>query len=317
MENSLQSTWIGVDVAKHHWDVVVAGQTQVHHFPADQEGCQQLQQFLAQHQVTHACLEATGGYERMLADFLREQGIVVSIANPRQIRDFARTQGQLAKTDRLDALVIARYAVLMQPKKTKKPSENERKLGSLRTRRQQVSDALTREKNRLGTQHDDLVRQSIEEAIDFYQRQLEQLDQQIQQLLQADDQFRERSALLTSVPGVGATTAAALIAHLPELGSLNRGEASRLAGLAPINRDSGTLRGKRMIGGGRAVVRKMLYMPTLVATKHNRVIREHYQQLLQRGKAKMIALTACMRKLLLILNAMIKTNSTWNDPRET
>ncbi|QDU53839.1 IS110 family RNA-guided transposase [Aeoliella mucimassa] len=317
MENHLQSTWIGIDVSKYHWDIVVAGQPQMHHWSAGQEGCQQLRQLLVQHQVTHACLEATGGCERMLVDFLREQGIAVSVVNPRQIRDFARAQGQLAKTDRLDALVIARYAVLMQPKETQKPSENEQKLRSLRTRRQQVSDALTREKNRRGTQRDEQVRQSIEEAIDFYQRQLEQLDQQIQQLIKADPQFQERSSLLVTVPGVGTTTAAALLADMPELGTLNRREVARLAGLAPINRDSGTLRGKRMIGGGRAAVRQGLYMATLVATQHNPIIREHYQQLLQRGKAKMTALTACMRKLLLILNAMIKTKTDWKCSKET
>lgn len=317
METVLESTWIGIDVSKHHWDGVVAGHAQVHHWAANQEGCQQLLALLTQYRVTHACVEATGGYERTLVDFLREQDVVVSIVNPRQIRDFARAQGQLAKTDRLDAQMIARYAALMQPKESKIPAKNQEKLRSLRTRRQQVSDVLVQEKNRLGTQHDADARRSIEEAIDFYQRQLKQLDQQLQQLMQTDRQFRKQLSLLISVPGVGVTTAAAVIADLPELGKLNRREAARLAGLAPINRDSGTLRGKRMIGGGRATVRKGLYMATLVATKHNPIIRDHYRQLLDRGKAKMTALTACMRKLLLILNAVLKENKPWKYTQTT
>lgn len=311
METISESTWVGIDVSKRHWDAVVSGHRKVHHYTAHQEGCQQLLTLLTEHRVSHACVEATGGYERMLVDFLREQGVAVSIVNPRQIRDFARSQGQLAKTDRLDAQIIARYAEIMQPKESKKPSKNQQKLRSLRTRRQQVSDALVQEKNRLGTQHDDDARRSVEEAIDFYQRQLQQLDAQMQQRMQADVQFKQQLSLLTSVPGVGATTAATLMADLPELGKLNRREAARLAGLAPINRDSGTLRGRRMIGGGRATVRKGLYMATLVATKHNPIIRDHYQQLLARGKAKMTALVACMRKLLLILNAILKQNKPW------
>ena len=311
METISESTWIGIDVSKHHWDAALPGHSKVHHCTADKTGCQQLLTLLAEHRVSHACVEATGGYERTLVDFLRKQGVVVSIVNPRQIRDFARAQGQLAKTDRLDAQMIARYAAMMQPEESKKPSKNQEKLRSLRTRRQQVSAALVQEKNRLGMQHDDDARRSIEEAIDFYQRQLKQLDEQLQQLVQADCQFKRQLSLLVSVPGVGVTTATALIADLPELGKLNRREAARLAGLAPINRDSGTLRGKRMIGGGRATVRKGLYMATLVATKHNPIIRDHYQQLLERGKAKMTALTACMRKLLLILNAILKENKPW------
>lgn len=317
MESISESTWIGIDVSKRHWDAVVSGHAKVHHYAANEEGCQQLLMLLTQYRVTHACLEATGGYERMLVDILREQGLVVSIVNPRQIRDFARAEGQLAKTDRLDAQVIARYAAMMEPNESKKPSKNQEKLRSLRTRRQQVSDALVQEKNRLGTQHDDDARRSIKEAIDFYQRQLKQLDEQLQQLMQTDRQFRRQLSLLVSVPGVGVTTAATLIADLPELGTLNRREAARLAGLAPINRDSGTLRGKRTIGGGRVTVRKGLYMATLVATKHNPIIRDHYQQLLARGKAKMTALTACMRKLLLILNAILKENRPWKFTQTT
>ena len=311
MDTILERTWIGIDISKHHWDVAFPETSGVLRLAANSAGAQRSLQLLQQRSTPHVCLEATGGYESVLVATLRDQGIAVSVINPRQIRDFAKAHGQLAKTDHLDAKMILRYAMLMQPEPTRKPSENEEKLRALRARRQQVSDALVQEKNRLDTQYDQDARHSIEEAIDFYQRQLNSLDTQIQHLMQAVPEFRQRLSLLVSVPGVGETTAAALMADLPELGKLNRRQAARLAGLAPINRDSGTLRGKRMTGGGRADIRKGLFMATLVATKHNPIIREFYRQLIARGKAKMTALTACMRKLLLILNAIIKYNTPW------
>ena len=233
------------------------------------------------------------------------------VINPRQIRDFARSQGELAKTDALDAAMIARYAAtfLLQPDDPPTPAQN--RLRALRARRQQVVHSLTQEKNRISTAPDDPTRQSIEEAIDFYNGQLRELDRQIAELTSTDPSFQRRLTLLVSVPGVGQVTAAGLLAELPELGALNRGQAAKLVGLAPINRDSGALRGKRLIGGGRTHVRRSLYMATIVATKHNHLIRAHYRQLLARGKSKMTALVACMRKLLLILNAIVKNNSPW------
>ncbi len=317
MESFSERAWVGIDVSKHYWDVAVGGSKQVRRFTADQAGCQQLMSLMSDKKLTHVCLEATGGWEQPLVRILHEAGRSVSVVNPRQVRDFARAQGQLAKTDSLDARMIAQFAAMMQPEPTAKPSENQGKLHSLRARRRQVSDTLTQEKNRLGTQRDQDARRSIEEAIDFYTRQLESLDAQIKELMQTDPELQQRLSLLVSVPGVGLTTAAALMADLPELGTLNRREAARLAGLAPINRDSGMFRGKRMIGGGRATVRQSLYMATLVATKYNPVIRQFYQQLISRGKAKMTALTACMRKMLLILNAILKENKPWKSTQPT
>ena len=311
MESNSKSSWAGIDVSKKHWDVALACQKRVHRFDANESGCQQLIDLLAMQNVAYVCVEATGGWEYHLVTALREQGLLVSIVNPRQVRDFARAQGQLAKTDSIDAQIIARYAMMMQPGPTEKPTENQAKLRALKARRRQVTDMLVQEKNRLTILPDEDARRSIEEAIDFHKRQLEALDKQIKQLMQVDPLFKKRLSLLVSVPGVGETTAAALMADLPELGTLNRREAARLAGLAPINRDSGTLRGRRMIGGGRSTVRKGLYMATLVATKHNPIIRKFYLQLQVRGKEKMVALTACMRKLLLILNAIIKENKPW------
>jgi transposase len=317
MERLEERTWVGIDVAKAHWDVAIHERQHVERYASDADGCRQLLEAIATLPAVRVCVEATGGYERALVAALRERAVAVSIVNPRQIRDFARAAGQLAKTDAIDARMIARYGAVMRPAASETLGENQEKLRALRTRRQQVAEALVQEKNRLSTSIDRDARQSIEEAVEFYRRQLQSLDEQLAQLMQADPEFRKKLDLLVSVPGVGPTTAAALTAELPELGRLNRRQAARLVGLAPINRDSGTLRGKRMIGGGRATVRKGLYMATLVAAKHNPIIRAFYQRLLQQGKAKMVALTACMRKLLLILNAIVKTNQPWKAAKNT
>jgi transposase len=311
MEAQSQDRWVGIDVAKHHWDVAVAGDKRVHRFLADADGLAALIAWLEQLGPRLVCLEATGGYQRVLCAALHQHQLPVSVVNPRQIRDFARAQGELAKTDAIDAGVIARFAAMFHPEPDDPPTPAQDQLRALRARRQQVVHSLTQEKNRLATAPNEEARLSIQDAIDFYQRQLGQLDRRIADVTSADPGFRQRLALLVTVPGVGVVTAAGLLAELPELGALNRGQAAKLVGLAPINRDSGTLRGKRLIGGGRTQVRRSLYMATIVATKHNRLIRNYYQQLLSRGKAKMTALVACMRKLLLILNAMIKSNSPW------
>lgn len=233
------------------------------------------------------------------------------------MRDFARAEGQLAKTDQLDARVIARFATLLEPALCEKTSENQEKLGSLRARRRQIVDTLVQEKNRLDTQPDADARRLIEDAVEFYQEQLRSVDEQIGQLVNSDAEFQRRVELMSSVQAIGDTTATALLAEIPELGSLSRRQTARLSGLAPINRDSGMYRGRRMIGGGRAAVRKALYMPTLVAIRHNPVIKKFYEQLIARGKAKMTAITACMRKLLLILNAILKENKPWNPTLNT
>ncbi|MBA3480351.1 MAG: IS110 family transposase [Pirellulales bacterium] len=312
METLAAKPRVGIDVSKRHWDVAVEGQSRGRRFAADATGLAQLLAWFEEINPALVCLEATGGYERLLVEGLHRSALRVSVVNPRHIRSFAGALGHLEKTDRIDAAVIARFAASIDPDPSEPPSENQQRLRALRARRQQVVQSITQEKNRLGTAWDAATRQSIQQAIEFYQEQLKELDQQLAELTASDPQFRGRLELLITVPGVGAVTAAGLLADLPELGSLNRGEAAKLVGLAPLNRDSGSLRGKRLIGGGRAHVRRTLYMATLVATQHNPLIRSYYQQLIQRGKAKMTALIACMRKLLLILNAMIKTNSPWN-----
>jgi transposase len=312
MEASVKRRFVGVDVSKGHWDLAVDGRRGVRRFDADDEGLRQLLACLEKIQPAVVCLEATGGYERALQEALVARGVPTSTINPRQIRDFARASGQLAKTDKIDAAVIARFAATFDPEADEPPSAEQRRLRFLRARRQQVVQSLTQEKNRLGTA-DAETGESIRRAIKFYEEELKDLDGRIAELTGSDPEFRQRMNLLVTVPGVGAVTAAGLLADLPELGAMNRGQAAKLVGLAPLNRDSGTLRGKRMIGGGRAQVRRSLYMATLVATKHNRLIRQHYRQLIDRGKAKMTALVACMRKLLLILNAMIKNQTPWKE----
>jgi transposase len=313
MEAKLQGPCVGIDVAKRSWDVAVEGEERVRRFVADASGLATLMAWLEELSPRLICLEATGGYERVLCEALHRQRFAVSVVNPRQIRDFARAQGELAKTDAIDARVIAHFAATFHPESDDAPSPAQDRLRSLRARRQQVVHSLTQEKNRLATAPDEEARESIKEAIGFYNRQLRALDRRIAELTNADPAFGHRLALLTTVPGVGQVTAAGLLAELPELGTMNRGQAAKLVGLAPLNRDSGSLRGKRMIGGGRTSVRRSLFMATLVATRHNHLIRSHYQQLLDRGKSKMTALVACMRKLLLILNAMIKNNSPWRE----
>lgn len=306
---------VGIDVSKRHWDVAADGR--VRRFDADEAGLGQLTAWLDEVEPTLVCLEATGGYEALLVEGLHAHHLPTAVVNPRRVRDFARAAGQLAKTDAIDARVLARFAAAMDPQPSEPQGQNQRRLKSLRARRQQVQQTLTQEKNRLGTACDQESREWIRRSIGFLQEQLKEIDQRLAELTCQDPEFRRRCELLVSVPGVGVTTAVGLIAELPELGSLNRGQAAKLVGLAPLNRDSGTLRGKRMIGGGRSAVRKALYMATLVATRHNPVIHAHYQQMLARGKAKMTALVACMRKLLLVLNALLKNNSPWNQTKTT
>jgi len=313
MPETQEKVCVGIDVSKRHWDAAIDGQPRVSRFAADATGLADLLDWIDRVGPTLVCLEATGGYEATLVEGLHGRGVRVAVVNPRQVRDFARATGQLAKTDAIDARVIARFAASVGPEPGQPEGENQRRLKALRARRQQVQQTLIQEKNRLGTARDEEAREWIRRSIGFLNDQLAEIDGRLAELTSEDPEFRRRRDLLVSVPGVGATTAAGLIAELPELGSMNRGQAARLVGLAPVNRDSGTLRGKRMIGGGRVTVRRSLYMATLVATKHNPIIRQHYEKLVARGKAKMTALVACMRKLLLILNAMIKNQTRWNE----
>ena len=309
--------FVGIDVSKERCEVAVDGQTQTRVFPADEPGLAELAAWMKSLGPTLIAMEATGGWETPFLRTLQQQGLPVAVVNPRQIRDFARAMNRLAKTDRIDALVIARFAALMQPNPAEIPGENQEKLQALQTRRQQVVDSLTQEKNRLATTRDLAIQRRIQQVIDLYDEQLQDLNRELAQCMQANPQLQQQAELLTSVPGIGAVTAHALLVEMPELGRLNRRQAARLAGLAPLNRDSGKFRGTRRISGGRTPVRRALYMATLVATRHNQRIREHYQHLLQQGKKKLVALVACMRKLLGILNTMLKNQQPWRQIEKT
>lgn len=310
--------FVGVDVSKHHWDCAVDGRSETRRFRTDEHETAQCVAWLQALAPACVCLEGSGGWEQPLVDALHAAGLPVAVVNPRQVRDFARAMNQLAKTDAIDAAVIARFAAFAQPMLVEKSSPNDEKMRALRTRRDQIIDTLTQEKNRLSRQRDRVVQRTIQKAIELYEQQLEEVDEALRQCVQSDAVLQEKARQLTSVPSVGETTACALLVEMPELGRLNRREAARLAGLAPINRDSGTYRGHRKIGGGRPRIRRAIYMATLVATRYNPRIKAYYQHLLAKGKKKMVALTACMRKLLLILNAILKNQTSWNcSPKNT
>ena len=304
---------VGIDVSQHKLDVAVSGQSTVHTLPYAKAGLRRVLSLVKQADAALVCLEATGGLERTLVDFLQAQGIDVAVVNPRQIRDFARAMGRLAKTDAIDARTIAQFGQMMQPRITPPVTPAARKLSALTARRRQVLHMLVQEQNRLRTVSDKEIRRLIRQAIRFYEKQRDALSEQLQQLIANDEQLQAKAALLRTVPGIGPAATAMLLAELPELGELNRQQIARLVGVAPTNRDSGTLRGHRTTGGGRSHVRTALFLPTLVATQHNPVIRAFYRRLVADGKPKMVALVAAMRKLLCIDRKSTRLNSSHTD----
>ena len=303
---------IGIDVAKGKLDLASSESKHVHSFDYNRKGLKKLITFIKACNPKLVCLEATGGWERELVAVLHEHKFDVAVVNARQIRDFARATNQLAKTDDIDARIIATFAKLMQPRITPKLNDSQQKLRDLTARRRQVNKLLVQEKNRLVTTHDKEIQKLIRQAIRFYEKQLDTVRQAQLKIIQQDKQAQKKADIISSVPGLGPATVATLISELPELGLLNRRQIARLIGVAPTNRDSGTLRGKRTTGGGRVDVRNALYMPTIVAKKHNPKIKAFYEKLLANGKSKMVALIAAMRKLITILNVMIRDEKTWN-----
>lgn len=311
MEGSFTS-FVGIDVAKHSCDVHLLPEGCGLSLEYTPKGLQHLRQQLPAPGTCLIVVESTGGYERRLVAELADAGHLVAIVNPRQVRDFAKAFGFLAKTDRLDARVLALFAEKVQPRPAPKVPEKQAELEQLVTRRRQLVDLRTAESNRLETITSKPVRKSIQQVIDQLNKLIRKLEQEILAALQSDDDWRGKFEILTSTPGVGSTTAATIVAQLPELGQLNRQEISALVGLAPYNHDSGAHRGKRSIWGGRAAVRSALYMATLTAYRCNPVIRAFAQRLKAQHKPFKVVITACMRKLLVILNTMLKTNSQWN-----
>ena len=306
------STFVGIDVAKKSLDVATLPATTPRTFSHDTKGRKELLNNLPQPETCLVVIEATGGYERLLVAELLTAGHLVAVVNPRQVRDFAKALGILAKTDRIDAAVIARFGQQVTPRPLAEVHEKQDELDQLVTRRRQLVDLRTAEKNRMGMAHSKSVKRSLQLVIDTINKEMKRIEKNILALVESDDQWKGKSDIMNSVPGVGPVTTATLIAEFPELGKINRCQAAALAGLAPFNRDSGAFKGKRTISGGRRTVRNALYMAALSARKHNPVIRQFADRLENQGKAPKVILTACMRKLLVTLNTMLKNNTLWN-----
>jgi transposase len=302
--------FVGIDVSKAQLDVAVRPSGPERSVPYTEAGIATLVEQLGPMRPTAVVLEATGDLEGALVSALVAAGLPVQVINPRQVRDFARATGRLAKTDVLDARLLAQFAEAVRPTPRPLPDDATQALSALLTRRRQLLDMLTAEKNRRSSAAKRLQK-PIEAHIDWLIADLARVDAELDAAIRQSPVWREQDDLLQSIPGVGPGLSRTLLAELPELGTLAPKPLAALVGVAPHNRDSGTLRGKRTIWGGRAVVRTALYMAALVATKWNPVIKAFYQRLLTTGKAKKVALVACMHKLLIILNAMVKQKTSW------
>lgn len=305
-----EQIYVGIDISKEKLDIALRPTETHKEFTYDDAGITKLVKYLRGIKPAIVVLEATGGYETVVAASLGIENIPVAVANPRHVRDFAKATGKLAKTDALDARVIAHFAEAIKPQPQPVTDEQSRELKEVLARRRQIIEMITAEKNRL-TKTGAHIKGHIEAHIEWLQRELDDINSRLSHLVKESPLWREKDNLLRSVPGVGFVLSITLLADLPELGRLNRHQIAALVGVAPFNRDSGTLRGKRTVWGGRARVRSALYMSTLVATRYNSVIRAFYERLCSVGKCKKAALTACMRKLLVILNAILRTGIPW------
>jgi len=307
--------FVGIDVSKVHLDVHLLNSSKAFKLGNDVASLDKvLADQLRVFRKSLVVVEATGGYERIFVDWCHQHGVPVAVVNARQVRDFARGIGLNAKTDPIDAFVLSRFADVVRPATSACKSESHKKLEALVSRRKQLLNLVNQESNRLGQCYDMEVKELIKESLESHKNQLKTIDKRIAAGVAADEKNRRKIQILNSAAGIGPVAVSTLIAELPELGSLNRGQIGKLVGLAPINNDSGTKSGKRRTIGGRSYVRKVIYMATLVATRHNPRIQAHYQHLLKRGKEKKVALVACMRKFITILNHLIKNDLLWIDP---
>ena len=303
--------FVGIDVSKDHLHVAVRPTGEAWQVSYDSQGISDLVGRLRELVPQLVVLEATGGMELAVAGELAAANLPVVVANPRHVRDFARASGKLAKTDSLDAQVLAHFAEALQPEPRALPDADTQELGALVARRRQMVEMITAEKNRIRTATR-RIRPKVQQHIRWLEENLEDLDQDLGDFIRSSPMWKDKEQLLRSTPGVGPVLSMTLLSDLPELGNLNRGEIAALVGVAPFNRDSGNLRGKRKVWGGRSQVRAALYMAALVATRYNPVLRAFYQRLCAAGKPKKVAITACMRKLLTILNVMVRDNCHWN-----
>ena len=304
-------TFVGIDVAKDRLDVHLRPSGDAFALGRDGPGLTALVARLALAEPALIVLEATGGFEVTVAATLAAAGLPLVVVNPRQIRDFARATGRLAKTDRLDAEAIARFAEAVRPQPRPVPDQAAQALGELVARRRQLVEMLTSERQRRRQLRDPRLVRRLEAHLAWLRQELAALEADLDDAVRGTPAWRAAEDLLASVPGIGKTSARTLIAELPELGTLDRRKIAALVGVAPINRDSGSLRGRRMVMGGRASVRTALYMPTLTAIRRNPALQAFYQRLIGRGRPAKVAITACMRKLLVILNAILRDHRPW------
>jgi transposase len=310
MNHSVES-FVGIDIAKKHLDVCILPEHRRLQLPHSEQGLRELIAQLLQISPTLIVVEATGGYERRLAAELLAAGLTLAVVNPARVRHLAKGHGTLAKNDRIDAYNLALFAQIVRPASQTKTSEKQAELNDLVARRRQLVEMIVMEGNRLEKQPVAQVRQSIARIMVLLEKQRQEIDKRIAEALRSDDEWNGKVQKLQSVPGVGAVTAATLVAELPELGQLNRRQIASLAGLAPFDADSGSWHGRRYIRGGRKPVRVALHMATLTARRCNPLIKSYYERLRSKGKSFRCAMVACARKLLILLNSLIKENRVW------
>ena len=308
-----KKVYVGIDVGKDWLDFAVAGIDKIFRYGNHSQGIEKLAAIMDGLQPKLIAVEASGGYEAAFVDVLMLNNQRVAVVNPTRVRALANAKGLLAKTDELDARNIASYAEIIKPEPSKPRDDLDLRIRALIIRREQLVDIRSAEGNRLGTCHES-VKTDIREHLDWLERQIGILDDEIKQLVKSSNEWTQQTELLETMPGVGFVTAVTMTANMPELGELNRQKIAALAGLAPYNRDSGKKRGKRRIFGGRQSVRRVLYMAALSATKHNPVIKKFYERLMKKGKPFKVAITACMRKMITIMNVMVRTSSPWRCP---
>ena len=305
--------YVGIDVGKARLDVALWGSDEVWRVSNDEAGVAKIMERVTVLDVRLIAVEATGGYEQLAVQAMLLNSLPVAVVNPTRVRALSKATGKLAKTDVIDARLIAEYAFKIQPEAMAPKEANEIRLNALVTRREQLVEMRTAEQNRLGTVHNSL-QVDIREHIEWMSARIQELEVQIKELVDNLPEWRAQAERLDSIPGVGLITAVTVMAEMPELGQLDRQKIAALAGLAPFNRDSGQKRGKRRIFGGRKGIRRVLYMACLSATKCNPVIRSLFQRLMKKGKLFKVAITACMRKMLTIMNAMTRDQVNWRVP---
>ena len=315
MDQTTRQPWIGIDVSKASLDICVLPSGHCWQVANRDAAIEALVEQLAAHAPERIVLEASGGYELLVVAALADRQLPVVVVNPRQVRDFARATGQLAKTDRIDAHVLARFGEAIRPQLRRLPDATTRAMRALVSRRRQLQDMLIAEQHRLVSaavqDAPQPLRDQLGEHIDWLRRQLADIDDDLQRQLQTSPVWREREDLLRTIPGIGPVTSMMLLSHVPELGQLDRKAIAKLVGVAPLNRDSGTLHGPRRVWGGRGAVRAVLYMAALVAVRCNPTIRGFYLRLRGIGKPAKVALVACMHKLLLICNSVVRSATPW------